>query len=54
MTRSALACTAKYYEDMGYPGHVNCTDNFNRALDPFKVAPRKGWEALNFFFNTAL
>src|SRR5262249_36226763 len=24
----ALACNAKYYEDMGYPGHVNCTDNF--------------------------
>jgi aminomethyltransferase len=49
----ALACQAKYYEDLGYPGHVNCTDNFNRALDPFAVAPRKGWEALNFFYNTA-
>ena len=48
-----LACTAKYYEDMGYPGHVNCTDNFNGALAPFDVAPRKGWEAINFFFNTA-
>ena len=24
----ALACQAKYYEDLGYPGHVNCTDNF--------------------------
>ena len=24
-----LACYAKYYEDMGYPGHVNCSDNFN-------------------------
>ena len=24
-----LACTAKYYEDMGYFGHVNCSDNFN-------------------------
>ena len=27
----ALACTPKYYEDMGYPGHVNCTENFNGA-----------------------
>ena len=27
----ALACTAKYYEDMGYFGHVNCSDNFNGA-----------------------
>jgi glycine cleavage system T protein (aminomethyltransferase) len=48
----ALACQAKYYEDMGYPGHINCTDNFNGALRPFEIAPRKGWEALNFFYNT--
>ena len=32
-----FACSAKYYDDMGYPGHVNCTDNFNGALDPFDV-----------------
>ncbi len=38
---------------MGYPGHVNCTDNFNGALDPYGVAKREGWPALNFFFNTA-
>ncbi len=48
----ALACQAKYYEDMGYPGHVNCTDNFNGALQSFQIAPRKGWAALNFFYNT--
>ena len=48
------ACNAKYYEDMGYPGHVNCSDNFNRALTPYGVAPRKGWEAINFFYNTNL
>ena len=48
-----LACYAKYYEDMGYPGHVNCTDNFNGVLDPFGVERREGWPALNFFFNTA-
>jgi aminomethyltransferase len=48
----ALACQAKYYEDLGYPGHINCTDNFNAALQPFAIAPRKGWEALNFFYNT--
>ena len=46
------ACTEKYYSDMGYPGHVNCTDNFNAALARFGVAPRRGWMALNFFFNT--
>ena len=48
----ALACTARYYDDMGYPGHVNCTENFNHALQPYGVAPRKGWEALNYFYNT--
>ena len=48
----ALACTRKYYDDMGYFGHVNCTENFNAQLDPFAIAPRKGWEALNFFYNT--
>jgi aminomethyltransferase len=49
----ALACQAKYYEDLGYPGHINCTDNFNGALRSFEIAPRKGWAALNFFYNTA-
>ncbi len=48
----ALACTSRYYDDMGYPGHVNCSENFNHALAPYGVAPRKGWEALNYFYNT--
>jgi aminomethyltransferase len=48
----ALACYAKYYEDLGYPGHVNCTDNFNRAISPYGIAPRSGWPALNLFYNT--
>jgi aminomethyltransferase len=48
----ALACQAKYYEDMGYPGHINCTENFNRQVTPYGIAERKGWEALNFFYNT--
>ena len=48
------ACNARYYEEMGYPGHVNCTDNINDALDPFGVARRRGWEAINFFYNTNL
>lgn len=49
-----LACTAKYYEDQGYPGHVNCSDNFNRALAPYGVTPRRGWMAMNFYYNTAI
>ena len=49
-----LACTAKYYEDMGYPGHANCSDNFNAALEPYPIAPRRGWIAMNFFYNTGI
>ena len=49
-----LACTAKYYDDMGYPGHINCTDNFNRCSMRYGVKPRRGWEAINFFYNTNL
>ena len=49
-----LACTPKYYEDMGYPGHINCTDNFNAELDPYGIPPRSGWPAINFFYNTRI
>lgn len=49
-----LACTARYYEDLGYPGHVNCSDNINRALSDYGIHPRAGWPAINFFFNTLL
>ncbi len=47
-----LACTAKYYEDKGYPGHVSCSENFNGQVTPSGIASRAGWEALNFFYNT--
>jgi aminomethyltransferase len=47
-----LACNTKYYEDLGYPGHVNCTDNFNAALASYGVAERQAWPALNLFYNT--
>ncbi|MBS3651043.1 aminomethyltransferase family protein [Pseudaminobacter sp. 19-2017] len=50
----SLACYAKYYDDIGYPGHINCTDNFNGALEQFGVKPRGGWMAANFFFNTGV
>ena len=50
----AMACTEKYYNDTGYPGHINCSTNFNGALADYGVAPRRGWMAINFFFNTSL
>ena len=49
-----LACTDQYYEEAGYPGHVSCSQNFNFALHPYGIAPRPGWAAVNFFFNTSL
>lgn len=49
-----LACTARYYEDLGYPGHINCSDNMNKDLAQFDIKPRGGWPAINFFFNTML
>jgi aminomethyltransferase len=50
----AMACASKYYDDIGYPGHANCSDNFNAALAAHGVDPRAGWMAANFFFNTAI
>lgn len=50
----AMACASKYYDEIGYPGHVNCSDNFNRALAPHGVTARPGWMAVNLFFNTAI
>ena len=47
-----LACSEIYYDDIGYPGHANCTTNFNLNLAKYAVAARPGWAALNFFFNT--
>ena len=49
-----LACTAKFYEDQGYPGHANCSDNFSRVLKPFGVEARRGWPCLNLFYNTGI
>lgn len=50
----ALACTARYYEGMGYFDHANCSDNLSATLAPHGVRPRPGWPAINFFFNTAI
>jgi len=48
----AMACASKYYDDIGYPGHVNCSDNFNTVLAKHGIDPRPGWMAVNLFFNT--
>ena len=50
----ALACASKYYDDIGYPGHANCSDNFNSALSAHGVTARPGWMAVNLFYNTRI
>ncbi|MEL7254854.1 MAG: DUF1989 domain-containing protein [Pseudomonadota bacterium] len=47
-----MACTARGYEERGFPGHVNCSDNISHALDRFGVKRRPAWPAINFFWNT--
>lgn len=47
-----MACTARGYEERGFPGHLNCSDNMSFALDPYGVARRPAWPAINFFWNT--
>jgi aminomethyltransferase len=49
-----LACTARYYEDQGYFGHINCSDNFTERLTAHGLPPQRGWPAINLFFNTAV
>lgn len=48
----ALACTARGYEERGFPGHGNCSDNISDALAPHGVARRAAWPAINLFFNS--
>ena len=48
----ALACTSRGYEERGFPGHVNCSDNISAVFTPYGIRPRKAWPAINFFFNS--
>ena len=48
-----LACTSKYYEDAGYFGHANCSDNLSDEMEKFGIQKKKGWHAINLFFNTS-
>ncbi|MEM1365456.1 MAG: DUF1989 domain-containing protein [Pseudomonadota bacterium] len=50
----ALACTGKGYEERGFPGHINCSDNISEAYEPFGIASRAAWPAINFFFNSSI
>jgi len=48
----ALACTARGYEERGFFGHLNCSDNISHAYLPYGIAERPAWPAINFFFNS--
>lgn len=47
-----LACTARGYEERGFPGHINCSDNISGAVAPYGIARRSAWPAINFFWST--
>ncbi|MEM7206741.1 MAG: DUF1989 domain-containing protein [Pseudomonadota bacterium] len=47
-----VACTARSYQERGFPGHVNCSDNISHAAAPFGVRRRNAWPAINFFWST--
>ncbi|MEM6482678.1 MAG: DUF1989 domain-containing protein [Pseudomonadota bacterium] len=47
-----MACTARGYEERGFPGHLNCSDNISASLNPYGVPYRAAWPAINFFWNT--
>ena len=49
-----LSCYPRYYDDAGYPGHVNCSDNINTELAAWGIKPRVGWPSINYFFNTMI
>jgi len=48
----AYACTARGYEERGFFGHLNCSDNISNAYNPFGIEHRDAWPAINFFFNS--
>lgn len=48
----AYACTARGYEERGFFGHLNCSDNISHAYADFDIASRAAWPAINFFFNS--
>ena len=47
-----LACTARGYEERGFFGRLNCSDNISLATEPYGVRRRNAWPAINFFWNT--
>nr|WP_302795425.1 aminomethyltransferase family protein [Shinella daejeonensis] len=48
----ALACTGYGYEERGFPGHVNCSDNISEVYAPYGIQRRRAWPAINLFFNS--
>lgn len=50
----ALACTARGYENRGFFGHANCSDNISDVFSPYGIKRRDAWPAINFFFNSQI
>jgi len=48
----AYACTARGYEERGFFGHLNCSDNISNEYQEYGIQRRAAWPAINFFFNS--
>ena len=48
----AYACTARGYEERGFFGHLNCSDNISQVYQRYAIQARAAWPAINFFFNS--
>src|SRR5699024_3089658 len=48
------ACEPKYYQEMGYPGHRSCHQNFVEVLAPYGIEPDERPDPFNIFQNTIL
>ena len=46
-------CTSYYYDEIGYPGHLNCTDNLNGALSDYGIR-QDAYSAVNLFMNAEI
>ena len=51
-TLSRSPARARGYEERGFPGHANCSDNITAVYAPYGIGARAAWPAINFFFNS--
>lgn len=48
------ACDPYYYNEIGYPGHRSCHENFATVLEPYGIKPWERPDPFNIFQNTEI